>query len=133
MPKCEFDPDFQNQLQRFVSDNSFTVNRAATALGLDRTVFRRAHKFGTALESSKKKILKALENSSKITGSDDALCTVGDFPHLRPTLDGVLADCELKQIRRACEGVLALLDHYETQTTARKLQKQISSPAETQR
>ena len=127
MPKCEFDPVFQDQLQRFVSDNSFTVNGAATALGVDRTVFRRAHKFGTALESSKKKILKALENRDKRFISDDADFADGGGRQSRPMRHGVLADGELKQIRRACEGVLALLDHYEAQTIGRKVQKQISS------
>lgn len=126
MPKCGFDPVFQDQLQRFVRDNALTVNGAATALGVDRTVFRRAHKFGTALESSKKKIRKALANRDERVTSDDAVFTVGDGTQPRPTLHGVLADCELKQIRRACEGVLTLLDHYEAQTIGRKIQKQIT-------
>lgn len=133
MPKCEFDPDFQGLLQRFASDNAFTVNGAATALGVDRTVFRRAYKFGIALESTKKKILKALEKSSRRVIFDDAVSVAGGAPQSIPLLHGVLADCELKQIRRACESVLALLDHYEAQTVGRKIQKQISSPAETQR
>lgn len=130
MPKCGFDPVFQDQVQRFVSNNALTVNGAATALGVDRTVFRRAHKFGTALESSKKKIREALANRDKKSASDDAVFTV-DGAQPCSTLHRVLADGELKQIRRACEGVLTLLNHYEAQMMSRKIQKQ--SPAEMQR
>lgn len=131
MPKCGFDPNFQHQLHRFVSDNALTVNGAATALGVDRTVFRRAYKFGTALESSKMKIRKALANRDKGAVSNDAVSAVGGGTQPRPTLQGVLADCELKQIRRVCEGVLTLLDHYESQTMGRKFKSK--SPAETHR
>lgn len=75
MPKCEFDPVFQDQLQRFVSDNALTVNGAATAL-----------------ESSKKKIRKALATRDKRITLDDAVFTVDGGTQLRPTLHGVLAD-----------------------------------------
>ncbi|OWG12737.1 hypothetical protein KDK82_5891 [Delftia sp. K82] len=125
MPKCGSDPVFQDELQRFVIDNELTVNGAATLLGVDRTVFRRAFKLGAALESSKKKIREALANHNKRVTSDDAVHAVGMGAH--PTRHGALADCDLKQIRRACEGVLALLDHYEAQTMRREIQKQISS------
>lgn len=136
MPKCGFDPVFQEQLQRFVIDNALTVNGAATELGVDRTVFRRAHKSGAALEKSKRKICKAIANREKRVASNDAFDTVGagiQTRLTRPTRLGVLADGELRQIRRACEGVLALLDHYEAQTTGRQTQQQVGSPDETQR
>lgn len=39
----------------------------------------------------------------------------------RPGLQGLLADRELKRIRMACEGVLALLDLYEAQQMGGKI------------
>jgi hypothetical protein len=125
MPKCEVDSALQDQVHRFVSENGLTVNGAATLLGVNRTTFWRFHETGEALGSTRARIREALVNRNKRSATrvaDDAVGTDASEHQARPILQGVLADRELKHIRKACEGVLALLDVYEAQQSlARKV------------
>lgn len=118
MPKCEVDSALQDQVHRFVSENGLTVNGAATLLGVNRTTFWRFHETGEALGSTRARIREALANRNKrsaVRVADDAVGTDASELQPRPMLQGVLADRELKQIRKACEGLLALLNVYEAQ------------------
>jgi predicted DNA-binding protein (UPF0251 family) len=124
MPKCEVDTALQDQVHRFVGEYGLTVNGAATMLGVNRTTFWRFHETGEALSTTRARIREALANRQKANAArvaDDAVGTGASEHQARPMLQGVLADRELKQIRRACEGVLALLNVYEAQQSlARK-------------
>lgn len=126
MPKCEVDTALQDQVHRFVGEHGLTVNGAATMLGVNRTTFWRFHETGEALSTTRARIREALANRQEATAvrvADDAVSTDASEHQARPMLQGVLADRELKQIRRACEGVLALLNVYEAQRPlARKLE-----------
>lgn len=125
MPKCEIDSVLQGQVHRFVSENGLTVNGAATLLGVNRTTFWRFHGTGEALSHTRARIREALANRKKCTAvlvADDAVGTDASKHQARPILQEVLADHELKQIRKACEGVLTLLNVYESQQSlARKI------------
>lgn len=118
MPKCEVDAVLQHQVHSFVRESGLTVNGAATLLAVNRTTFWRFHETGEALSSTRTRIRDALENRNKQTAvgaSDDAVRPNGHEHQARLMLPGVPADRELKQIRRACEGILALLNAYEAQ------------------
>lgn len=125
MPKCEADTDLQAQVHRFVKEEGVTVNGAATLLGVNRTTFWRFYETGEALGSTKARIQEALTNRNKSTAerlADDAVCTNASENQTSPLRQRLLADRELKQIRRACEGILALLNVYEAQQSlARKV------------
>lgn len=123
MPKCEVDSVLQDQVHRFVSEKGLTVNGAATLLGVNRTTFWRFHETGEALGSTRARIREALANRKKCTAAslaDDAVGTNVSENQTSPLRQGVLADRELKQIRNACEGVLALLNVYEAQRSLAK-------------
>ena len=114
MPRCEVDSVLLDQVRRFISVNRLTISGAATALGVDRTTFWRFFDTGRAISSTRTRYREALENCNKQAEAyvaDDAV----DADQARPALQGVLADREIKQIRKACEGVLALLNIYEAQ------------------
>ncbi len=125
MPKCQVDSALQDQVHRFVGEHGLTVNGAATMLGVNRTTFWRFHETGEALRTTRARIREALANRQMPTPArvaDDAVCTDASEHRARPMPQGVLADRELKQIRKACEGVLALLNVYEAQQLlARKI------------
>jgi hypothetical protein len=124
MPKCEPDSVLQDQVRLFVSKNGLTVNGAATLLGVNRTTFWRFNETGEALDRTKVRIREALANLNKdsATGvADDAVGTAASKHQARPMPQEGLADRELKQIRKACEGVLTLLNVYEAhQSLTRK-------------
>ncbi len=123
MPKCEVDRALQDQVRRFVSGNDLTVNGAAKLLGVNRTTFWRFHDTGEALVSTRARIREALANRKKSDAVRVSVDAVGGDAgeHLeRRMLQGGLADRELKQIRKACEGVLALLNVYEAQQSLAK-------------
>lgn len=118
MPKCEVDSVLQDQVHRFMSDNGLTVNAAATVLGVNRTTFWRFCQTGAALAHTRARLRGALANRNKRTPThvaDGALDADASEHQARPLPQEVLADRELKQIRKACEGVLALLNVYEAQ------------------
>lgn len=125
MPKCEVDTLLQDQVRHFVSENGLTVNGAATLLGVNRTTFWRFHETGGALSSTRSRIREALANRNKhatVRVTDDAV-RAGERRHQARSLPrGARANRELKQIRKACEVVLALLNVYEAQqATAREV------------
>lgn len=118
MPKCQVDPALREQVRRFVSENSLSVNGAARLLGVNRTTFWRFHGTGEALVNTRTRIREALANRNKsdaVRVSDDAVGGGASEHQARYMRQGGLADRELKQIRKACEGVLVLLNVYETQ------------------
>jgi hypothetical protein len=118
VPKCKVDSILQDQVHRFVRENGITVNGAATVLGMNRTTFWRFHETGEALGSTRARIREALENRNNCTTGRVAYDAVGGDAgeqQARPILQGMPDENELMQIRRACEGVLALLNAYEAQ------------------
>ena len=98
-----------------------TVNATATLLGVNRTTFWRFHETGEALSSTRARIREALAKRIVFAESrvaDEAVDPVGvdaSRQQERRSPQGGLADCELKQIRKVCESVLALLNVYEAQ------------------
>lgn len=122
MPKCNDDPALQHQVQRFISESGLTTNGAAVKLGINRTTFWRFCDTGRATPRTKVRLRNALEKRSKrATESVSFESDDSSSPAIQaPALLGLLADRELKQIRRACEGVLALIDVYEAQRAGPK-------------
>lgn len=123
MPKCQVDHALQTQVCRFVSDNSLSVNGAAKLLGVNRTTFWRFHDTGVALDNTRARIRKALANREKsdaVRVSDDPVGGGANEHQARHMRQGGLVDRELKQIRKACEGVLTLLNVYEAQQSLTK-------------
>lgn len=124
MPKCEVDLVLKDRVHRFISTNRVTINGAAAKLGLNRTTFWRFCDTGRASSKTKLQIHNALEKRNKNLDEDVSLdsASVSNAPVNRtPTLPRFLADRELKQIRRACEGVLALIEVYEAQHAGQKI------------
>lgn len=124
MPKCDVDRVLHEQVQLFIRENGLTKNGAATILGVDRTTFWRFCDTGKARGDTRDLYRDALGKHNKKAAAfvaDDAVNADLDVAQTRLTLQGVLADRELKQIRKACEGVIALLDVYEAQSLGRKI------------
>lgn len=123
MPKCESDPALQERVHRFMRVNGLTKSGAAARLGVDRTTLWRFCDSGRARDDTRALYHEALEkhnNNSATIVADDAVKTDTLTVQARASLQGSLAEHELKFIRKACEGVLALLDVYEAQTLGRE-------------
>lgn len=117
MPKCEVDDVLQDQVRRFVRDNGLTVSGAGMLLGINRTTFWRFHESGEALGGTRARIRQALEKRNMRTEdrvADDAVAVEGKQRQVRSMLRDV-PERDLVQIRKACEGVLALLNAYDAQ------------------
>ena len=130
MPKCEVDVELHHEVKRFMSEYRLTRNAAATTLGVGRTTFWRFCDTGRAREDTKKVYREALAKCNKSTSTrvaDDAVDADLPATQARPALAAALADRELKQIRRVCEGVLTLLDVYESQIVGQKNLKAFQS------
>lgn len=122
MPKCEVDSVLLNQMQRFISDNQLTVGGAATRLGVGRTTLWRFCDSGKARDDTKILYRESLAKQGvKVADVADVAVMGGLLGQSRLALQGVLAERELKMIRKACEGVLALLDVYEARQLGRKI------------
>ncbi|MBE0586445.1 MAG: hypothetical protein IH617_00190 [Hydrogenophaga sp.] len=121
MPKCEVDPVLQDQVNRFVSENGLTVSGAAMELGVGRTTFWRFCDSGRARGDTRALYRKALEKRNKISTARVAYDADALAGQARATLQKGLANHELKLIRKACEGVLALLDVYEAQSLGKEI------------
>jgi predicted DNA-binding protein (UPF0251 family) len=123
MPKCESDPALKERVHRFMRENRLTKSGAAAKLGVDRTTLWRFCDSGRARDDTRALYRGALEKHNKNTAT-----TVADYAvkadaltvRARTSLQGGLAGHELKLIRKACEGVLALLDVYEAQSLGRE-------------
>ena len=124
MPKCKPDHVLQDQVHRFMIDNVLTISGAAVKLGVDRTTFWRFCDSGRARADTRTLYREALENCNKSTAdgvAGSAIETVALAVQGRRASQGGPADLELKLIRKACEGVLALLDAYEAQSLGGKV------------
>lgn len=123
MPKCETDHALQDQVRRYMNENELTISGAAAKLKVERTKFWRFCNSGRAHDDTKASYRKALEKCNEhsaafVANSEfktDALAI-----QVRPASKGALADSELRLIRKACEGVLVLLDVYEAQSLGRE-------------
>lgn len=123
MPKCESDSALQEQVHRFIRVNGLTKSGAAAKLGVDRTTLWRFCDSGRARGDTRALYREALEkrsNNSATSVADNAVRTDALTGQARTSLHRSLADHELKLIRKACEGVLALLDVYEAQALVRE-------------
>ena len=123
MPRCQVDSALRDRVRRFVTDNAVSVNGAAKLLGVNRTTFWRFHDTGAGLVSTRARIQEAIANCEKsdvARVSDDAVGGGVPEQQARRIRQGLLADRELRQIRKACEGVLALLNVYEAQQSRAK-------------
>ena len=124
MPKCEVDSVLYDRVHRFMIENSLTISGGATTLGVDRTTFWRFCYTGRARRDTRALYREALDKrngKSATRVADYAVDANAPAAQARPTVQGVLADRELRQIRKACHGVLALLDVYEAQSMGRKI------------
>lgn len=124
MPKCEVDSVLLEKMHRFMRENRLTVSGTAAMLGVDRTTLWRFCDSGRARDDTKALYQEALSKRNTIAGgcvSDDAVDAGALAVQARSGLQGLLADRELRRIRRACEGVLALLDVYEAQQMGGKI------------
>ena len=110
MPKCEADHILLDQVRSFMRENGLTASGAAAKLGVERTTFWRFCCSGKARADTKNLYREALKECNKNKG-----VSVADFVAVKSRLAPKvsLADHELQMIRKACEGVLALLDVYE--------------------
>jgi hypothetical protein len=127
MPKCEADHILQDQVRHFMNKNRLTISGAAVRLGVDRTTFWRFCESGRALGDTKALYREALEKCNKknetnvVPVADDGIEADALAVQVPLASQGVLADRELKLIRKACEGLLALLDVYEAQSLGRRI------------
>ncbi len=124
MPKCAVDSVLLEQMHCFIRENRLTVSGAAARLGVDRTTLWRFCSSGKARDDTKALYQEALLKRNVIAGgyvSDDAVDADALAVQAPSGSQGLLADRELKRIRRACEGVLALLDVYEAQQMGGKI------------
>jgi hypothetical protein len=118
MPKCEVDSALQDQVRDFVSESKLTVSGAAKILGVDRTTFWRFYNTGKARDDTKVQFRDALANRNKKAArpaADDSHRADAMGGQMGPQLPGDLTDREIRRLRRACEGVLTLLNAYEVQ------------------
>lgn len=123
MPKCEPDHALQDQVRRFMNEKGLTISGAAVKLEVERTNFWRFCNSGKARDDTKALYRKALEKCNKHSATNVAVNEIKSDVlsiQVRPASQGALADSELKLIRKACEGILALLDVYETQSLGRE-------------
>jgi hypothetical protein len=124
MPKCETDPALLEQVNRFMRENGLTISGAAAQLGVGRTTLWRFCDSGKARDDTKALYRGALEKCNNRPGksvADVAVKAGAVKAHVRTGLRSGLASHELKLIRKACEGVLALLDVYEAQSLGGKV------------
>lgn len=122
MPKCESDPALQEWVHRFMRESGLTKSGAAAKLGVDRTTLWRFCDSGRARGDTRASYRKALEKHNKNSATivaDDAVKMDPLTFHARTSLQEGLTGHELKLIRKACEGVLALIDVYEAQSRCR--------------
>lgn len=124
MPRCKVDPALRDQVYRFISISGLTINGAAIELGINRTTFWRFCETGRATSRTRLRLCSALEKRNKrSTESVSVNSDASDSPAIQaPAMLRLLAERELKQIRRACEGVLALIDVYEAQHAGQKIE-----------
>jgi len=108
MPKVAHDPLLQKRLQEFV-DNHGNVAAAARMLGVDRATLWRFLERGMARIDTRQAYSAALEREAAKSETSVAVQAVAVAVGRNPRLE----ERELRQIRRACEGVLALLNAYE--------------------
>lgn len=123
MPKCESDPALLERVHRFKRENRLTTSGAAAKLGVDRTTLWRFCVTGRARGDTRALYREALENRSnnfEEIVADVAVKTDALTVQTPTSLQGSLADHELKLIRKACESVLALLNVYEAQSLGRE-------------
>ena len=124
MPKCEVDSVLQDQVRQFMIENRLSFSGGAKILGVGRATFWRFCDTGRARRDTRTLYREALAKRNEKTatrGSDEATDEVAPAAKAHPTLQRVPADRELKQIRKACQGVLALLDVYEAHSMGRKI------------
>lgn len=119
MPKCATDPVLLEQMIDFIREHQLTVSAAATHLGVDRTTLWRFCTSGKAREDTKALYRESLIKCNTITATNTAHHKelIEGRKHL--ALQETLTERQLNQIRKACEGVLALLVAYETQQIRR--------------
>lgn len=121
MPKCESDPALQDRIHRFLKENGLTRNGAAAILGVDRTTFWRFCESGRARSDTRASYREALENRNIYSATHVANKTSTSISRRSTSAHRELAGHELKLIRKTCEGVLLLLDAYETQALGRQV------------
>ncbi len=122
MPKCVPDADLLSQLQLFMSDHELTVCGTAAKLGVDRSTLWRFCQTAMAREDTKARYRSALSNRNAMSVSDVAVSAATPVSVQRHAASqGLLNDQELRRIRAACEGVLVLLDAYESQSLGSKI------------
>lgn len=107
MPKVEQDLPLQRRLQEFV-DRHRSVRSAAHLLGVNHSSLSRFLESGMAVAGTRREYSAALDREAarSETPVADSVADVAVSGHR-------LAERELRQIRRTCESVLALLDAYE--------------------
>jgi hypothetical protein len=108
MPKVEQDRPLQSRLQEFVAKHG-SVRSAAQVLGVNHASLGRFLESGMAIAGTRREYSAALEREAAKSGTTVAV------PVADVAVGGrlQLAERELRQIRRTCESVLALLDAYE--------------------
>lgn len=115
MPKCESDPALQDQLTRYVTERKLSVRAAASELEVEHSGLSRFLNTGLARADTRAKYREALNKRATNTATSVAVPSGAVAAVRRSLHEGVLGERELRQIRRACEGVLKLVDVYEAQ------------------
>lgn len=122
MPKCDRDTDLQNQVKLFMSKHRLTIGGAAAKMGVHRSTLWRFCRDAMAREDTRARYRTALASQDGEFVSDVAVPVAAPtIVQRRATGQKPLDEQELKRIRAACEGVLALLDVYESQSMGNKI------------
>lgn len=114
MPKCESDPELQAAVHAFIKEHALTPGGAARRLGVERSKLWRFCQTGRAHEKTKSSYRAALTREAHKNATSVA---VDSAPAKRSLSEapGLPDERELKQIKKACEGLLALVHAYEAQ------------------
>lgn len=114
MPKCERDSELQAAIQNYIEANGLTPGGAARRLGLERSKLWRFCQTGRAHGNTRASYRAALAREVQKTATlvaDKAPVRAASFNEA----PGLPNERELKQIKKTCEGLLALVSAYEAQ------------------
>lgn len=110
-------------MRRFISEHRLSVSGAAAMFGVERSSLWRFCQSGMARGDTKARYREAL--ATRATKSATGVADFAQLPASQPLLgtQELLGERELRRIRAACEGVLALLNAYEAQSGGQKVLK----------
>lgn len=118
MPKIDRDEALQREVEALIAAYGGSGALIAREIGVDRSLLWRFRRTGRAIPATRDKLRNGMERlrKNRATPVADSVASSGRGPRVWAGLVG--RDPELRQVRRMCEGLLALLDAYDQQAQA---------------